>query len=380
MKNVAVVVETALSSGRDVLSGISRFLHERDDWTVFHQTGPLGSMEPASLEEWKGDGIIARITSPEMLALVKSKNVPVVDVLGNMVPTGFPSVICDDRAISRVAADHFINLQFHHFAFLGIKGKLWSVRRAKAFEEATRLQPAATFSLLEISYDEKSNETWQTYLKRLQDWIRPLPRPLALMVCCDQMGADVLQACRSLDLAVPGEVSVVGVDNDISFCGVCVPTLSSVIANHEEVGYRAAVILHQMMNGGEQGSEVFEMKPNGLQIRSSSDATASEDINLTKAYQMIREKACKGLQVDEVAKFAGMSRSVLQRKFRRAYGHTVLDAIVLTRVERAKTMLANTDLTVDHVAKLSGFKNRAYLGYVLKKRTGYTASDFRSDQ
>jgi LacI family transcriptional regulator len=377
MKNIAVVVETALASGRDILCGISRFLHERDDWTIFHQTGPLGSMEPSSLNGWSGDGIIARVTGPEVLALVKSKNVPVVDVLGNIGSTGFPSVICDDAAISNLAAEHFINLQFHHFAFLGIKDKLWSSRRSIAFEQAVSKHPGASFSLLEISYDEKINVTWQAYLKRLQEWIAPLPKPLALMVCCDQMGADVLQVCRSLDLAVPGEVSVVGVDNDISFCGVCVPTLSSVMANHEEVGYRAAVILDQMITGASKTSETFEVNPVGLQIRNSSDATASDDRNLIKAYQLIREKACKGLQVDEVAAYAGMSRSVLQRKFQKAYGHTVLDAIVMIRVERAKAMLENTDLTVDRIAKLSGFKNRAYLGYVLKKRTGQTATDFR---
>ncbi|HTJ78422.1 MAG TPA: substrate-binding domain-containing protein [Rariglobus sp.] len=335
-------------------------------------------MVPSSLAGWNGDGIIVRIADPEVLALVKSKNVPVVDVLGNVTGAGIPSVICDDAAISQVAMEHFVERGFGHFAFLGFAGKPWSERRLRAFMALAGRRKGASFSSLEVSYEEKNGDNWLGYLQRLQEWIRPLPKPLAIMVGSDQLGADVLHACRALGVVVPGEVSVVGVDNDAAFCGVCVPTLSSVMANHEEAGYQAALMLNRLMTAKPRGMRSITIKPGKLQLRGSSDATASEDRNLIKAYQVIREEACRGLQVEAVAKAVGLSRSVLQRKFKTAFGHTVLDAIVMTRVGRAKGLLANTGLSIERVAQLSGFKNRAYLGYVFRRQTGQTVASFRN--
>ena len=46
MKRIAILAETSLASGRQIVTGISRFLDERNDWSVFQHSGPLGAMDP----------------------------------------------------------------------------------------------------------------------------------------------------------------------------------------------------------------------------------------------------------------------------------------------------------------------------------------------
>ena len=74
MKRIAILAETSLASGRQIVTGISRFLDERNDWSVFQHSGPLGAMDPAAISQWQGDGIIARIANPELLALIQTKD------------------------------------------------------------------------------------------------------------------------------------------------------------------------------------------------------------------------------------------------------------------------------------------------------------------
>ena len=67
-----------------------------------------------------------------------------------------------------------------------------------------------------------------------------LPKPIGIMTCNDVRGQHVLDACNRIDLAVPEEVAVIGVDDDEVLCELCDPPLSSVIANPERIGSLAA--------------------------------------------------------------------------------------------------------------------------------------------
>ncbi len=51
------------------------------------------------------------------------------------------------------------------------------------------------------------------------------------MACNDMRGQHVLDACQRLDLAVPEDIAVVGVDDDAVMCNLCQPPLSSVVPN-----------------------------------------------------------------------------------------------------------------------------------------------------
>lgn len=51
------------------------------------------------------------------------------------------------------------------------------------------------------------------------------------MACNDDFGRNVLDACRRVDIRVPDEVAVIGVDNDEIQCELSCPPLTSVNIN-----------------------------------------------------------------------------------------------------------------------------------------------------
>jgi AraC-like DNA-binding protein len=122
-----------------------------------------------------------------------------------------------------------------------------------------------------------------------------------------------------------------------------------------------------------------EWDPGSFQNRITTRTRSRVDFDLLTANRVIQQRACNGLSVDEVVSQVGTSRSVLQRKFRKAYNQTILDAILAVRVERAKILLQTTDTSIADIAGMAGFKSRAYLGYVLKKHTGLTPMRLRLD-
>lgn len=376
MKRVAILAETALNSGREILEGVARFLHEHNDWSVFHHTGPLGATAPESMELWSGDGIIARIADEELLQLVRSKGVPVVDVLGNVEASPFPLVKSDDRRISELVAEHFLESGHRHFAYLGLSNERWSLEREEAFLQAVR--PAAEIlSALRLSPEDRAAGNWPRTLRRVSAFLEDFPLPLAVMVASDQFGPLAIEACDHLGRAVPEEIAIVSVDNDQPFCNLCHPRLSSVEPNHRGVGFEAARLLDRLIDGEAVSDTLVEVPPLTLHRRLSSDSSALADPSLVRALQIIREQACEGISVDQVARHAGLSRSVLQRRFRQQLGHTVNDALLRVRLRRAQDMLSFTDLPLLDVAERSGFNYQEYLTQVFKRHLGITPARFR---
>jgi LacI family transcriptional regulator len=97
------------------------------------------------------------------------------------------------------------------------------------------------------------------------------------------------------------------------------------------------------------------------------------------ALRLIREQACAGLTAATLVAKLPVSRSVLQRRFRRETGRSIQEEIILTRLQRARVLLADTDLPLVEVAERSGFKHQEYLGAVFKARTGKTPAQYRGE-
>jgi LacI family transcriptional regulator len=377
MKRIALIVETSLASGRHIVAGVSRFLDEQNDWTVFQPSGPLGTMDLNALAQWNGDGIIARIANPQLLQLIADKNVPTVDVLGNMTPHKYPLVKCDDVGIGQTVAQHFLRNGHRHFGFIGLIDERWSIEREQGFGDAVREHG----HLHRFHVDQQTQSPAQKdYLKPIKAWLGALPSPLAVMVASDQLAPLLFEAAHQLRRSIPESVSVVGVDNDAPFCQLCRPRLSSVEPNHEQVGYKAAKILQQLISKGSLKESLTEIRDPSLHIRLSSELVAIEDSALLKAIDHIRKHASTGTNTDEVARAAGLSRSVLQRRIRRQINQSVGELILSEKLRTAREMLSHTKLPLNLVAERSGFNCQEYMNQVFKKHLETTPRRYRVKQ
>lgn len=374
--HVALLVETSLASGRDILRGIARYVREHGNWALYHEARSLEESVPPWLVRWRGQGVIARIQNQKMARALRKTGLPTVDVLGVVEEAGFPLVHVDDARIAEMAAQHLLERGFHHFGYFGIAGENWSQRRRDAFAKAVR-DSGNWVGVYELGRRISRRGSWEKVEDELARWVSRLPKPAGIMVCSDQRGVLVLEACRRAGVAVPDEVAVIGVDNDEPLCEVSNPPLSSIAANHELVGYQAAALLERLMHGEAPPSEPVLIRPAGVVQRLSSETLAIEDRHLAAALRFIRENACSGISVDQVARAAGLSRSVLQRRFHTMLRRTVHQEIIQARLKRACELLANTDLPLIEVAERAGFKHQEYLSAVLKKRLGQTPAQYR---
>jgi LacI family transcriptional regulator len=376
--HVALIVETSLAPGREILMGIARYSRAFGPWSTFLEPRGLEESAPPWLASWRGHGIIARVQNLQIAQAVLAAGIPVVDVLGVVRIPGLPLVHTDDVHVSALAAEHLLERGFQHFAFFGLAGENWSQQRRDAFEQIIRPH-ARSWTVYETSRQVHHTKQWEVYADDLAAWVKALPKPAGLMLCSDQVGPAVLEACRRAGVEVPDEIAVIGADDDEPLCEVAEPGLSSVWPDHERVGYEAAAVLDRLMRGEDAPAEPIRVPPRGVVTRRSSDVLALDDREAAAAVRFIREHACDpdGLTIDDIADQLAMSRSVLQRRFKAATGRTLHDEILRVRLGRAKELLAATDLPIATVAERLGFKHQEYMGDVFRKRLGVTPAQYR---
>ena len=383
--HIAVLVETSLQSGRDALFGIARFAREQHGkWSIYCEASGVRDSLPDWLKKWRGDGIIVRVESRNIAERLKRLGMPVVNILGDFHSDGIPHVLADNQLIGRLAAEHLLERGYRNFAFCGLKGINWSDSRFLAFSKRVRESGYECAHFYAVPpyglqpWYSISRSPWEAAENVLAKWLKKLPIPSGLMVCSDLRGQFVIEACRRAGIVVPEQIAVIGADNDEPICELCSPPLSSVIPNHEQVGYQGAVLLKQLMNGELlPASTVVKVSPRGVLLRQSTDVLAMDDRIVAEAVRFIREYACDEIGVDDVVNHVRISRSVLQRKFRQELARSIYDEIMQVRLSYAQRLLAESDLSIGIVADKSGFGSQEYMTDVFRRKLGNPPAKYR---
>ena len=376
-RHVALIIETSSNYGRDLLAGIVRYMRMHDRWSVFLEQRDLFKQPPRWLNKWQGDGIISRATTPRLLDAISDTGVPFVELTDRKGDVEFSQIRSDDAAIGKMGAEHLLERGFKRFGYCGYKGEAWSKRREESFVKTIDQKSSESCSLYNSTWQGRGARNWEDEQRCIIEWLQTLTPPFAVMACNDIRGRQIIDACSELDLAVPEQVVVVGVDDDELLCRMCSPPLSSVIPNAQAVGFRAAEVLASLMDGKSPASEVQLIEPLGVATRQSTDAVAIDDPDIAAALRYIREYACRGITVAEVVRDNSVSRSTLERQVRKYLGRTPQEEIRFVQIKRARELLISTDLSAEQIAPLCGFEHPEYLHVVFKRVTGTTIGVFR---
>jgi LacI family transcriptional regulator len=375
-RRVLLMIETSLAYGRDLLRGINRYVVQHEPWSLYLDQRELMAEPPAWLAQWDGDGIISRWTTPALARQFHAMRQPVVDLTDVYGDLGLPHIWTNHVAIGEVAARHLLERGFQHFGFCGFSNHDWSRQRREGFE-ATLRTAGKTCQLLESDWDTSRARSWDEQQAAIGRWLLDLPKPAGVMACNDMRGQHVLDACRRHELAVPEEVAVIGVDNDELLCSLCDPSLSSVIPNSERIGYEAASALDRLMLGQSCEPRLRVVDPVGIATRQSTDVLAIDQPELVAALRFIRQHACDGITVADVLKRVPLTRSVLERQFRRHVGRSPQEEIRQVQLKRARQLLAESELPLAQIAPLAGYRHPEYMSVVFKRLTGETPGQYR---
>ncbi len=120
MKHVALLIETSRAYGRGLVRGVARYNGERGGWSVYFQPHGLDDPPPPWLKDWKGDGILARVSNRRIADAVFQTGAPVVDLRGIMTDLGLPFIGVDNRMVAQLAAGHLIERGLKTFGFCGL--------------------------------------------------------------------------------------------------------------------------------------------------------------------------------------------------------------------------------------------------------------------
>ena len=367
---VAVLVETSSAHGRGLIRGVAEYAQQHTDWSLhLEEAGPLQAV-PGWLKAWVGQGVIARIETPEIARALQAKRVPVVNVSGRTSPPGVPHVDMDNRATCELAVDYFCRRGYQNFAFCGNPRFEWSAWRQDLFAQRLR---AVRMNLDAFQFrDEPSG------VAPLRAWLKSLPKPVALLACNDLCGRHVLEACEHVGLTVPAEIAVLGVDDDDILCNLCRPQLSSVVPDTEGIGYLAAQTLHALMRGEKLRDTTRLVRPLSVQTRQSTDSAATSDWHVSQALRFIHGHATRDICVSDVVVQTHVSRRFLEKHFQAVVGRSLHDEILRIRLETSQRLLATTEMPLKEVATRSGFRRADYLSSVYRDKLGMSPSEYRA--
>ncbi|BET65318.1 DNA-binding transcriptional regulator [Opitutales bacterium ASA1] len=360
-----------------MLQAIGQYERSHQQWSIFLDDEARAERDPAWLRSKKWRGVISRHTTPELVANCRALGIPLVDLNDTPLTPGVPKIRPDNVAIGHLGAEHFLERGFHHFGFTGFANDTWSCERRDGFVEALRLA-GHSCSILDVEYPGDITPEWDAAQSAaLAAWLKKLPKPAAVMACMDVRAFQVLSAAHDAGLLVPEEVAVLGVNNDATRCELSYPALSSVAPNAFQSGYLAAETLDRMLRGEDVGDVDIRVEPVGVTTRHSSDILAVDDKNVASALSFIRERACSGISVEDVLRYASSSRSQLEKKFRRYIGRSPQAEIRRVQMARVKQLLQETDFPLKRIAELSGFEHVEYMCVVFKRLTEETPGSFR---
>jgi LacI family transcriptional regulator len=373
---VALIVETSSVYGRRILCGIRRYVRAHRPWSIFLEQRAFTTKPPGWLNAWDGDGIISRTSTTEMIKAAARTRVPLVELTDRHGDFGLPRVWSDNTAVSQLAADHLLERGFRHFAFCGFSREYWSKQRLASFVEIVGAR-GFDCGVYESPWFGLDVHPWEEEQQQLANWLKSLPKPVGVMACNDVRGHHVLGACNRIGAAVPEEIAVIGVDNEEELCELCDPPLTSVIPNPEMVGFKAAELLDQMMSGQRPTDLQQLVAPLGVATRQSTDVLAIDDPHVAAAVRYIREHACEGATVDDVLEHVPVTRSVLERRFRKHLDRSPQVMIRQTQLKRVRQLLAETDLPLIKISELAGFKHQEHLCVVFKREYGDSPGAYR---
>lgn len=332
-------------------------------------------------QAWTGDGIItARSGDDERVReLLADSGCPVVSININSYPHGIPCVAFDLQAASRLAVEHFLERGFREFAFYSRRlHVLYNSRIAHAaFRQRVE---AAHGTLHNLDWKEEQGDapdTWESRQEWLRNKLRDVPKPVAIYSSESECAVEIVEACHHERLQVPDQVAVLHMGGSSFFSECSIVPLSFIDVDNDAKARTACELLEDMMNGAPAPKEPIMIPPKGICARASTDTLAASTPAVAKAIRFMLDHYADSISIDDAVQVSGMSRTQLFRAFKADLGQPPHAVLMRIRLDRAKTMLQETDAKLGEVAQTCGFGHPIGLHHHFRKKLNMSPGAYR---
>ncbi len=380
MAKIILLIDLAEEYGRSLVKGITTYTKSHQPWVfcrmpafIRNRYGVRGICKWA--KEWGADGIIGPLRSEEEAEIIKKAGIRLIaqDLKDRLTQT--PNITGAYYETGKMAAQYFIRNGYTNFAFYGFKNIVWSRERAGGFEDTIRKNGYS------VDYFEHSkaqaHELWYYKPSPLSEWLKALPKPVALMACDDNMGQQITEACKLTGIRIPEELAVLGVDNDEMICNISDPPLSSIGLDVEKGGYEAAALMDKLIKNRELRWKDIVVRPTQIITRQSTDIYAARDPYVLLALKYIHQNMHLNLRVEDVLKKVPLSRRALENRFQKTIGLPIYKYIYHLRIEKFSRQLLETEKSIFEIATENGFDSSKNVARLFKEVKGCTPSDYR---
>lgn len=342
-----------------------------------------GGQEIILPANWQPDGIIFTLDEGDPRAgLLQNLNVPAVRIGGEWDDDLFPAVSMDLLTFARQALRHYERLSCSSLLFVAPGSDSQGKRLGKLIH---RLAPKFDIRIVSSAYFRHTSgrigrldETLDQQ-PEIGQALRTMPRPFGIIALRENDAVFMRNACREIGLRVPQDAGVLS-GADTRMVQFTDPPISALTIDHMEMGRRAVDRLLHLMNGKTLARAYDRVPVSGVNARASTLGDSPLDQSIERVRQMINNRACEGITVEEILGHLDMSRPTLEKRYRELTGMSPAQHIRQLRAARARELLTTTNLSVTSVARRIGFDDPRPFMVFFKREFGKTPGAYRTSQ
>ncbi|MBR4257783.1 MAG: substrate-binding domain-containing protein [Kiritimatiellae bacterium] len=285
-----------------------------------------------------------------------------------------------DLAVVRTDPDSIGEISAHYFLSQGscrsygyvpdVLDRQWSQNRGKAFDKALRVH-GATCHIFKPSHPRQND------FSELVEWLESLPHPTGILAAYDDRALSVIEACATANLSIPRDISLLSVDDDTFLCENCTPTLSSIRPDQERSGYAAGALMSSLLKDGCERPHVTTLPVKSISHRNSTLMASQSGRLVQKALAYVRRNFKRKISPDSIAAYLGVSRPLLDLRFRELLGTSASKTIDEERLKAVCDRLKTSNATLKEIAKDCGYADCFQLMHKFKQKFGITAASYR---
>jgi AraC family transcriptional regulator len=158
---------------------------------------------------------------------------------------------------------------------------------------------------------------------------------------------------------------------------------------HPQIEQIIMMLYSELKNGSGWGGKLYiESLTNALAVNLLRDYSVTihsislypgglSDRQLLLITDYINDNLATEIKLSNLAELVGLSQFHFSRLFKKSMGMSPHQYLMVQRIERAKSLLRNPELSVTEIALLCGFNSHSHLGKYFRHLTGYTPKEYR---
>jgi LacI family transcriptional regulator len=380
MNKIILLIDNSEQYGRSLLKGIVRYSKEKGPWLFCRM--PLFYRETLKMKgiikfakEWGAQGVIGQLYNNMGVEAALKAGLHLIGVDFKERFTEIPNITGGYHEAGKMGAEYFLQKGFKNFAFYGYTNIVWSRERLEGFERHANAKGFVVYNFDQTQMP--GGGLWYYKPSELSEWLKSLPKPVAIMTCDDDKAQHITEACNQAGISIPEEVAVLGVDNDEMTCSLSDPPISSINLDTEKGGYEAARLMDIMIQNRVKEPQDILVKPTHIVTRQSTDIISANDQYIVKALKFIHQNIEIDLSVTNVMKEVPLCRRSLEKRFKDTTGKGIYQYVLSLRMQKFAERLLETDKSINEIAFETGINLSNNISRQFKQIKGCTPTEYR---